>query len=208
MRNYYVIGPSHICDVFLKQVSKQMEDGILFENCELDAYIGLPNWSKQIERKVREKMNTHQIIWLVSDYKFNNFDYNKIIELQKKGELFLDTMGYSGNIDIQFMHNDVIRLLGQHTKLVIDHITSICPDIRLIFWCLYKRTHVNHSSYPRELWYDMLCDKYKDNTININSFTNPTEFKTMILDESGHPNERGLQLLSNMITKNDNICKK
>ena len=202
MIKYYVIGPSHICDKFLEQVSKKIEDGILFENCELDAYIGLPNWSKQIEVKVKEKMNTHQIIWLVSDYKFDNFDFHRILDLQKKGELFLDTVGYSGNIDIQFMHNDVIRVLGEHTKNVINHIISICPTIRLIFWCLYKRTRVNNSSYPRDLWYDRMCQQYHKNVINIDLFTKPSEFQTMILDESGHPNVKGMELLSNMITKN------
>jgi hypothetical protein len=151
-------------------------------------------------------MHTHQIIWLVSDYKFNNFDFHKIVELKEKGELFLDTIGHSGNIDIQFMHNDVICVLGEHTKTIINYIISICPDIKLIFWCLYKRTRVNNSSYPRELWYDKLRDQYKENTIDIDSFTNPTEFNKLILDESGHPNEKGLQLLSNMITNIDNIC--
>jgi hypothetical protein len=199
MRKYYVIGPSHICDKFLSQVSKEIEAGILFEQCELDAYIGLPNWSRQIEIKIKEKMATHQIIWMVSDYKFNNFDFHRLIELREGGGLFLDTVGYSGNIDIQFMHNDVIRLLGQHTKDVINHILTICPTIRLIFWCLYKRTRVNHSSYPRELWYDSMCRIYNKNVIDIDVFTTPGEFQTMILDESGHPNVKGLTLLSTII---------
>ena len=202
MVKYYIIGPSHLCDKFLEQVSDRIEKGELFHSCEIDAYSGLPNWSRQIETKIREKMATHQIIWLVSDYKFNNFDFHKIIDLQKKGELFLDTVGYSGNIDIQFMHNDVTRVLGEHTQKVIDYIISICPTIRLIFWCLYKRTRVNNSSYPRELCYDQMVSIYSKNVIDIDTFTTPSEFQTMILDESGHPNVKGLELLSNMITGN------
>ena len=201
MTKYYVIGPSHICKEFLQQVERQIDDGILFENCELDAYIGLPNWSKKIEIKIKEKMLSHKIIWLVSDYKFNNFDFHKIIDLQKRGELFIDTLGYSGNIDIQFMHINVITLLGEHTKLVINHIISICPEIKLLFWCLYKRTRVNNSSYPRELWYDKLCEQYTKNVIDIDLFTTPSEFQTMLLDESGHPNVKGMELLSKMITQ-------
>lgn len=202
MTKYYVIGPSHICEQFLQQVSKEIEDGILFENCELDSYIGIPNWSRQIEIKIKEKMtNNYQIVWLVSDYKFNNFDFHKIVDLQKRGELFLDTIGYSGNINIQYMHNDVIKVLGEHTKKVIDHIISICPTIKLIFWCLYKRTSVNHSSYPRELWYDILCETYSNNVVDIDLYTNPSDFRTMTLDESGHPNKKGMELLSKMITQ-------
>jgi hypothetical protein len=202
MVKYYVIGPSHLCDKFLQQVSTRIDKGELFNSCELDAYIGLPNWSRQIDTKIREKMTTHQIVWLVSDYKFNNFDFHKILDLQEKGELFLNTIGHSGNVDIQFMHNDVTRVLGEHTQRVIDYLVSICPSIRLIFWCLYKRTRVNHSSYPRELWYDKMASKYNKNVIDIDRFTTTSEFQTMILDESGHPNEKGLELLSNMITGN------
>jgi hypothetical protein len=200
MVKYYIIGPSHLCDTFLQQVSPRIENGELFNNCEIDAYIGLPNWSRQIETKIKEKMATHQIIWLVSDYKFNNFDFHKIVELQEKRELFLDTVGYAGNIDIQFMHNGVTTVLGQHTKRVIDYIISICPNIRLIFWCLYKRTRVNNSSYPRELWYHQMRDTYSKNIIDIDTFTTPHEFQTMTLDEAGHPNIKGMELLSNMIT--------
>lgn len=198
--NKYIIGPSHLCNCFIEPVKDKIKSGELFRNCELDAYIGLPNWSSIIKQKILEKQKTHNVIWLVSDYKFNNFDFHKIIELQQKGELFLDTIGFSGNIDIQFMHNDVVNVLGNHTCNIIDYIISICPDIKLIFWCLYKRTRVNRSSYPRELWYDVMIKKYSSNVIDIDNYITPVEFQKIILDESGHPNPNGLKFLSNIIS--------
>jgi hypothetical protein len=47
-----------------------------------------------------------------------------------------------------------------------------------------------------------MASKYNKNVIDIDTFTTTSEFQTMILDESGHPNEKGLELLSNMITGN------
>lgn len=72
----YIIGPSHIHSDFTRQISNELNNGILFKNCILDAYRGLPVWSKRI----LDQFNKHQdknLVWIVSDYKFNNFDYPK-----------------------------------------------------------------------------------------------------------------------------------
>jgi hypothetical protein len=139
------------------------------------------------------------IIWIVSDYKFNNFNYPKIVNIQH-GDLFLDEIGHPGNISRDFLSRYHIEVLGNHSLKVIDYIVSQFPDIKLIFWCLYKRTKANkNSSYPKHLWYDTVKEKYKNNIIDIDLFTNPEDFNLSILDEGGHPNRKGFVLLDNMI---------
>ncbi len=71
----------------------------------------------------------------------------------------------------------------------------------MIFWCLYKRTKANSlSSYPKHLWYDAIKKKYKDNIIDIDAFTTPEEYNSIVLDEGGHPNKAGLILIDAMVT--------
>jgi len=142
----------------------------------------------------------NNVFWIVSDYKFNNFDYPKILDMQIRNELFLDTIGHPGNVSRDFLENHHIEMLGNHSLKVIDFIVSTFPNIKLIFWCLYKRTKVNkNSSYPNHLWYDTIKEKYKNNIIDIDLFTTPENFNLKILDEGGHPNKYGYILLDNMI---------
>jgi hypothetical protein len=195
----YIIGPSHIHSDFTYQIAKEIQNKQLFNNCILDAYRGIPIWSNHIYNCININKNNN-IFWIVSDYKFNNFDYPKILDLKKKNNLFLDTIGHPGNVSRDFLDYHHIELLGNHSLDVIDFIINKFPNIKLIFWCLYKRTKVNkNSSYPKHLWYDVIKEKYKDNIIDIDLFTTPEEFNLKILDEGGHPNKEGLILLDNII---------
>jgi hypothetical protein len=195
----YIIGPSHIHSDYTSVIYKELQNNILFKNCYLDAHKGLPIWSKYIETKVLEKMNDNNIVWIVSDYKFNNFDYPKILELQKTNSLFIDTMGHPGNVHKDFMGPIHTEVLGNHSLQVIDHIIALCPKIKLIFWCLYKRSKANKSSNPQYLWYDTIKEKYKNNIIDIDNFINVNKFNSLTIDGGGHPNKQGLELLSKMV---------
>jgi hypothetical protein len=151
----------------------------------LDAYRGIPIWSRHIYNSIQQNINNN-IIWIVSDYKFNNFNYPQIIDIQKRGELFLDELGFPGNVSKDFLCDYHIETLGNHSLKVIDFIVHKFPHIKLIFWCLYKRTKANkHSSYPKHLWYDVIKEKYKDNILDIDLFTNPKVFNSAILYEVG-----------------------
>lgn len=195
----YIIGPSHIDNCFLEQIQTEIDNEILFKDCIFDSYVGLPNWSRNIETQIIEKMKHHNIVWLVSDYKFNNHEYEKILELEKNNELFLDTQGFHNNVRPELQRDFHIQTLGNHSLHVIDHIIKICPNIKLIFWCLYKRSRVNKSSYPEHLWYNSIKDKYHNNIIDIDAFTNPKEFDNGTQDSGGHPNKKGFELMSRMI---------
>jgi hypothetical protein len=192
----YVIGPSHIHSDFTHQIQEEINSKTLFNDCILDAYRGLPIWSNHIVRKLEENKE-NKLVWIVSDYKFNNFDYDKLLGTK---ELFLDSIGYPGNVDPNFMKPHHIELLGKHSLDVIDYIVKNFPHIKLVFWCLYKRTKVNtNSSYPQYLWYDSIKIRYSNNIIDIDEFTNEEEFSKGILDEGGHPNKEGFYLLNDMI---------
>jgi hypothetical protein len=197
----YIIGPSHIHGDFTHQIADEIKDGELFNNCILDAYRGLPIWSRQIVKCIGEHIHlNHNVCWIVSDYKFNNFDYPKILDLQVRGELFLDTVGHPCNVSRDFLEYHHIELLGNHSLKVIDFIIKVFPNVKLIFWCLYKRTKANKaSSYPKHLWYDAIRERYKYNIIDIDDFTTPEKFNLKILDEGGHPNKEGFRLLDTMI---------
>jgi len=199
MKLNYIIGPSHIHHDFTHQIDNEIQTKQLFNNCILDAYRGIPIWSKHIYNCISNNINNN-VFWIVSDYKFNNFDYPKILDMQIRNELFLDTIGHPGNVSIDFLENHHIEMLGNHSIKVIDFIVSKFPNIKLIFWCLYKRTKVNkNSSYPNHLWYDTIKERYKNNIVDIDLFTTPENFNLKILDEGGHPNKDGYILLDNMI---------
>jgi len=194
----YVIGPSHIYNSFTHIIKEEIDSGILFKNCILDAYPGLPNWSDQIPKQLAKESFSSRV-WIVSDYKFNNFDYDKILNLGP--DLFLPTVGRAGNVDRNYLEPYHIRTLGDHSLKCIDYIIERFPDIKLIFWCLYKRTKVSKtSSYPSDLWYDSIKIRYSRNIIDIDCYTDPVSFDQMTIDLGGHPNKAGLKLISDMIT--------
>jgi len=195
----YIIGPSHLTEKYISLIT----DPNMFSNCIIEGHKGLPIWSRHILKSINEHdILNNQIFWMVSDYKFNNFDYSHLV---KSNDLFMDVIGYVGNISRDFMEKKHLYFLAKHSLKVIDFIIQHFPKIKLIFWCLYKRTKVNkNSSYPKFAWYDSIKERYKDNIIDFDLFTNPEEFSTFIIDESAHPNLQGLMLLDRMISS----CKK
>jgi hypothetical protein len=197
----YIIGPSHIHSDFIHQIHNEIKNKELFDNCILDAYRGIPIWSKHLYNCISNNVNlNNNVFYIVSDYKFNNFDYPKILDMQNGNELFLDVIGHPGNVSRDFLEYHHIELLGNHSLKVLDFIVTKFPNIKLIFWCLYKRTKVNkNSSYPKHLWYDVIKEKYKNNILDIDLFTTPENFNLKILDEGGHPNKEGYVLLDAMI---------
>ncbi len=200
MKTKYIIGPSHIHRNYIKQIDDEIKNGLLFDNCILDSYRGIPIWSQHIYNSINENYADSQVYWIVSDYKFNNRDYDKILQMQNTDELFIDTIGHPGNVFKEFLERRHIELLGTHSLKVIDFILSKFPNIKLIFWCLYKRTKANkNSSYPKYLWYDVIKEKYKNNIIDIDLFVTPEDFNSKTLDKGGHPNKSGYVLLNDMI---------
>lgn len=197
----YIIGPSHIHSNYTCIIKDELENKTLFANCILDAYRGIPNWSVHIFNSIKTNIEqNNNVCWIVSDYKFNNLDYPKIIEMTERDELFLDVIGHPGNVYKGFLQNYHIDMLGIHSLKVIDFIIGKFPQIKLIFWCLYKRTKASkNSSYPKHLWYDVVIKRYPSNIIDIDLFTDPNKFNELTIDKGGHPNKEGFELLDRMI---------
>ncbi len=193
-----MIGPSHIDSIQTNIITEEIKSNSLFRNCTLDGIPGLANWSQYIQT-ILDKYKDQRLIWIVSDYKFNNFDYPVLKQLQEP-TLFLDVTGHPGNVDRKFMTNEHISFLAAHTCKILDYIVTKYPNIKLIFWCLYKRTKGRDSSYPVEYQYDAMRTRYVDNTIDIDAYTTPEEFQTTLTrDEGGHPTREGYLVLSRMI---------
>jgi hypothetical protein len=194
----YIIGPSHIHSLYTHVVADDIKNNLIFDNCILDAHNGIPIWSNYIISSIEKNINNN-IFWIVSDYKFNNHNYEEIKQMDNNS-LFLNEMGYPGNVSKDYMEGHHLELLGNHSLKVIDYIIEKYPKIKLIFWCLYKRTKVNNnSSYPKYLWYDVIKERYKNNIIDIDLFTTPQEFNLKTIDDGGHPNREGYILLDSMI---------
>ena len=189
----YVIGPSHI----QKPVMRPEFEAYFPHDTIFDGHCGLPVWSSHILPLLKENAaKGHEVVWMVSDWKLNNADYD---ELQHK--FVIDTFGQGGNVSRQFMEPRHIEFLSTHSLKVIDSVIAAVPDVKLIFWCLYKRTKASgNSSYPPAVWYDEVVKRYRDNVIDISEYTTPTEFnRIMVIDDCGHPSERGFQLLARML---------
>ena len=143
----YIIGPSHIHSDFTSRSDYEN----YYSNITLDPYRGLPVWSSRILIALREQLDKNpniKLVWLVSDWKLNNIDYNKIIKLKPDDYLFLDVLGCPNNISRDYMSPLHIETLSKHGIKCISYILEQIPQLKLIFWCLYKRTHANKSSYP------------------------------------------------------------
>ena len=84
----YIIGPSHIHSDITYQIKEEIKNKKLFNNCILDGYRGIPIWSKHIYNCIKKNIDTNNVYWIVSDYKFNNFDYPKIVDMTKKTSYF------------------------------------------------------------------------------------------------------------------------
>lgn len=192
----YVLGPSHIHKEIVYSVPCARD--LFDDDCVLEGYCGLPNWSSHIPRLLGKYSSKHDnVIWIVSDWKFNNIDYD-ILSVSSPGTL-IDTYGAPGNVDKLYMTDKHIRFLASYSISMIDKILKTIPSCRLIFWCLYQRTMANTSSYPEEYQYPAIAKRYKANIIDIGDYTTPSSFHKYVLDAGGHPNFKGYKLLADMI---------
>lgn len=194
----YVLGPSHLhrdhtCILSPAQIES------LFPGIILDGYKGIPNWSEHIPKLLeRYQEQGHQLVWMVSDWKFNNHDYPTLLDYPRR----IDAWGYPCNVSKEYMLPKVNEYLGNLSKSMIEEIVAQFPSIKLIFWCLYTRTRRSHkpsSSYPQHLQYTAIKEHFASNTIDIDLYTTPEAFCDMITDEGGHPNAKGYELLSRML---------
>ncbi len=196
----YVIGPSHLHEKFTKVIDHELKQKTLFPNCALTGIWGVPNWSIELHTHIQNAYKKYKtVVWLVSEYKLHNFEYPELLKLPDN-ELYYNSQYVDGAISKSYMTPEHIHFLGNHTLKVVDDVIRKYPNIKLIFWCLYKRTKANsNSSYPRDLWYDSIKTRYKANILDIDNFTTPREFNRKLRDDSAHPNKDGYILLDTMI---------
>ncbi len=166
-------------------------------NVVFDGHCGLPVWSSHILPRITDNVGKgRDAIWLVSDWKFNNKDYDAL-----QHSFFIDTFGHANNVSRDYMESHHMNFLAHHSLQVIDHVIAAIPSVRLVFWCSYMRTKANKtSSIPTWACYDAIVEKYRDNAIDIDMYTTPGEFNArMIVDNGGHPSAEGYKMLARMV---------
>lgn len=199
----YIIGPSHLHPEYTSIINEEINNNEIFNNCILDGHRGIPIWSRYIYDNIEKAFNMGKsVVWMVSDFKFNNFNYDKINSIIDTSNLFLDEMGHPGNIDRNFLNIEHLTTLGFHSINVIDKIVKDFKDVKLIFWCLYTRSRIKNSSYPKWMQYNYMRNRYKNNIIDIDLYTSPEVFSTLISDSGGHPNKNGYLFLDYIINNN------
>lgn len=172
---------------------------IFFEDAMIYALDGLANWSGSIESWIEEGSRKGlPVVWLVSDWRFNNEDFPSL----REEPLFLPgARGRPNNIMREFMSASHVRRMAEKGVQVIDYLVEKHPTIKLIFWCLYQRTRNNRSStVSEEHSYDAMLKRYSRNAVDIDAYLRAfdTSFSECVLDDGGHPNRLGYQLLRAM----------
>jgi hypothetical protein len=221
-------------------------------NITLEGHCGLANWSYIVRDRLLTGMgpvtgvspstdiDTGEAlpaalpaarVWMVSDYKFNNFDYPRLMQrarqldaststavqsLLRRAEstsvhapvqtpvqtpFFEGVVGAPGNVDWSMLELKHYCVVSDYTRRVIDYVLRRNPKIKLLFWCLYMRTKTKpRHSYPRDMAYDAVRRRYAAHVIDIERYVTPDEFRDhCVIDSGGHPNERGYELLAQMI---------
>lgn len=200
MMTTFVIGPSHIHPDHLSD-----NDRIHYGNMILEPHCGLPVWSSRVPQAFSEVGKDMKLVWIVSDWKLNNIDYDTIVEMKKHPNKetispHLDQLGHRGNIMRDKITPAHIEVLSKHGMRCIDSVIERFPNVKLIFWCLYYRTCKGSKSIPTFAQYDAIIERYHANAINIDDYIAREQFIShMIVDNGGHPSAAGHELLGRMI---------
>ena len=198
-----VIGPSHLHSSHLSDEDR--ERSYARRGVEvIEAHPGLPVWSLRVPTFLEEQAEEgRSLVWVVADWKMNNADHAVFASHDPQpGPIFLDTLGHVGNVSRAFMGPDHLAELARRGMRAIDEVVRRFPRVRLVFWCLYKRTRASTtSSYPRFAWYDETVARYRANVVDIDDYTTPEEFNAdLVTDPAGHPSRRGHELLGDLFS--------
>lgn len=192
----YIVGPSHIHDTCLG-VNKQK---LVCKGIVPIASLGPPNFSTTTLRNLQHAQSLlqpeDQLVWMVADWRIGNYDVHK---LQASEGLWHDTPAKPNNISYAHICQANDTALIQHQFKLIDHVISTCPNIKLIFWCLYYRTKVcKSSSLPLDGQYDNVLSRYKENAIDIDNYVigDPSSWYK---DAGGHPSMTGYDSIITMV---------
>lgn len=180
-----------------------------------------------------------QVVWMVPDFRINNVD----IEILRKNYKELKTTsnmkteddnftqlltdGRFASIDKDKMNCSNDSFMVDYGKIIIENILNIHPDLKLLFWCAFKRyAHLNNKNFSnvavsrnihentnnsdvysrmhthiyREL-YPELVRIFAKNTIDIRQAVTSLEYfdEVLTIDSGGHPSREGYELIINLL---------
>lgn len=147
-----------------------------------------------------------QVVWCVSNWFFGNKDVDRLRALRTaraSQELFLWSDFYAGNVRRELITPENNDLLVDHSLRCIDFILDEMPHIKLLFWCLAKRTFNQQgrsTQIPVHGQYEALLSRYPDHTLDVLKYHDKDSFdRVCCQDRSGHPTLTGYKTISGLL---------
>jgi len=167
----------------------------------------LPVFNQITLRLLRRAYSSYgQVVWCVSNWFFGNKDVDRLRALQggsSAWDLFLWSDFYAGNVRRDLITPANNDLLVDHSLRCIDFILDEMPQIKLLFWCLAKRTFNKQGrskQIPAHGQYEALLRRYPENTLDVLKHHDKDDFdRVCCQDRSGHPTLAGYKTISQLL---------
>merc|ERR1712083_968450 len=115
-----------------------------------------------------------QVVWCVGNWFFGNLNVDKIRQLEglppsDEGN-FLWAHFYPGVVSKDLMTAENNALMVDHSIKCVDFVVAEMPRIKLLFWCLAKRTfnwQGKSQQIPANGLYGAMMESYEGNTLDV-----------------------------------------
>eukprot|EP00418_Pyrodinium_bahamense_P004426 CAMPEP_0179011622 /NCGR_PEP_ID=MMETSP0796-20121207/764_1 /TAXON_ID=73915 /ORGANISM="Pyrodinium bahamense, Strain pbaha01" /LENGTH=195 /DNA_ID=CAMNT_0020707017 /DNA_START=276 /DNA_END=863 /DNA_ORIENTATION=- len=177
----------------------------MFDSMALEA---LPIHHRVTLRVLRRAYDVYKhTVFMVPNWYFGN---GHVDLLQCKGNcvpgdgLFLPSTHEAHNV-VRANMNDASNLdMVSHGLRCLDHLVDIMPNLKLIFWCIARRTLIPdyRSSVPSAGQYLEAVSRYRANTLDVLDYhpDQQTFTSCFMKDKSGHPKRKGYELIMRMLS--------
>ena len=156
----------------------------------------------------------HRCTWEIIQEAYQNYDHTVLLvpnwyfgnryvqQLKTPQDLFLDLPLEAYNVvreNVQPEHNEV---MVRHGLSCLECLTKSFPRLKLIFWCIARRTLIPNrtSSVPLEGQYLQVASRFPENTLDLLRHCDWETFtRQHTKDNCGHPKRQGYQLIFRLI---------
>jgi len=166
----------------------------------------LPVYNQVTLRLLRRSYSMYgQVVWCVSNWFFGNKDVGRIQNLENvrsPDDLFLWSHFYPGIVERQLMTQENNAVLVQHSLRCIDAVVKEMPRLKLLFWCLAKRTFNKGGSQqiPVSGQYDAVVERYGERVLDVLKYHDRSAFdRKCCRDRSGHPTFEGFRTICQLM---------
>merc|ERR1711920_1194846 len=151
----------------------------------------------QLLRRAYARYST--VVWCVGNWFFGNRDVDKVRplrDLQPFDERrFLWSHFYPGFVSREMMTEENNAVLVDHAIGCIDFVLAEMPRLKLLFWCLAKRSFNDQGpsqQIPERGLYGAMLKRYASSVLDVLKFHTEANFdQACCRDRSGHPSKAG-----------------